>query len=78
MDDVTVISPLLATVYDALGLAFDSASVGSVRAEAPTVSIDVVEAALISAYDDRFTLIDSAWDPAVLAVAGETVADHRA
>lgn len=76
-DDAPLLAPLLTTVYDALGLRFDPASVGAVASEAPGLSIDLVEAALTAAYDDRFSLVRAAWDPGVLDEARATVADHR-
>ncbi|WP_202862974.1 lipoate--protein ligase family protein [Ornithinimicrobium murale] len=78
IDDAPLLAPLLTSVYDALGLRFDPASVGAVSAEAPEVAVDLLEAALTAAYDERFGLADVGWDPAVIAEARENVADHRA
>lgn len=77
VDDAPLLAPLLTTVYDALGLRFDPASVGAVASEAPGVSIDLLEAALIAAYDEQFGLVEAVWDPPVVDEAWETVTDHR-
>ncbi|USQ81557.1 lipoate--protein ligase family protein [Ornithinimicrobium faecis] len=77
-DDALLLAPLLTTVYDALGIRFDPASVGSVASEAPSVSIDLLEAALTAAYDERFGLVEADWESAVLDEAKATVADHLA
>lgn len=77
VDDAPVLASLLSTVYEALDLRFDPASVGAVASEAPGVSIDLLEAALTAAYDERFDLVEAPWDPAVLDEARASVADHQ-
>ncbi|WP_109473076.1 lipoate--protein ligase family protein [Ornithinimicrobium cavernae] len=77
VDDAPLLAPLLTTVYDALEIRFDPASVGAVATEAPDVSIDLLEAALTAAYDDRFGLEEADWDPTVIDEARANVADHR-
>ncbi|MGA4508533.1 lipoate--protein ligase family protein [Propionibacteriaceae bacterium G1746] len=77
IDDSAVIKPLLVEVYDALELAFDPASVGAVRDEAPQVSIDVLEQAFIGAYDDRFGLTEAPVDERLRDEAARLVGDHR-
>lgn len=77
VDDADLLRPLLATVYEALELRFDPASVGTVSAEAPAATIDVLERALIGAYDDRFGLRESRIDHSLVAEAKDMVADHR-
>lgn len=78
VDDAAVLKPLLAQVYDALELPFDPASVGAVATQAPGVTIEVLEQALIGAYDDRFGLTEAPPDEALLAEAASVVTDHRA
>ena len=51
--DEPVLRPVLQDVYGALGLAFDPASVGSVRAEAPAVELAGIEDALLRSFDVR-------------------------
>lgn len=77
VDDHQVLRPLLAEVYEELGVRFDPASVGSVRAEAPGIGIDDLEQAVIGAYDDRFGLVDVPLDPDLEDEAGALLADHR-
>lgn len=76
-DDAARLRPLLVEVYDALELPFDPASVGAVATEAPGLAIDVLEQALVGAYDDRFGLVETRPDAALLAEASALVADHR-
>jgi lipoate-protein ligase A len=59
------------------GMAFDAASVGSVRKEAPDLSLAELGKAVIAAYDARFGLVESALDDAVVAEAREMADDHR-
>jgi octanoyl-[GcvH]:protein N-octanoyltransferase len=69
---------VLESVYDALKLDWDPATVGAVAQEAPGVSIDDVEAALLKTYAQRYRLHPAAVGPGALAAAGERVARHRA
>ena len=68
--DEDVVRPVLVAVYDALGQELDPASVGSLSAEVPGLSVDQVAAALgqVSVEPDEQTV----------ALARELVADHRA
>lgn len=76
-DDAATVRPLLATVYDALGLRFDPESVGAVHDESPSATLDGVERAVLTAYSDRFGLETAELDETTLAEAGAMVADHR-
>ena len=78
VDDAPLVRPLLATVYDALELPFDPASVGSVRDESPSTSLADVESAIVTAYDDRYGLEQATFDQATLEAAAALVHDHRA
>src|SRR5690606_12304765 len=68
-DDATTLQPLLAEVYAALEVDFDPASVGAIADEAPGISLDDVEQAIIGAYDDRFGLVESTLSEATLLAA---------
>lgn len=76
-DGADVLRPLLTAIHENLGLPFDAESVGSVRTEAPGLSPDRFEEAVIAAYDERFGLASVRLDDDVLATAGELVDDHR-
>jgi hypothetical protein len=69
-------------VYDALGLPFDPASVGSIRDEAPGVSPEVVGEAVVAAFTARLAtapgeLAAATLDRATLDRATALVPDHR-
>ncbi|KRF16629.1 lipoate--protein ligase [Nocardioides sp. Soil797] len=76
-DDVPALQPLLTRVYAALGVDFDPASVGAFAQEAPGVPLETLEQAVIGAYDDRFGLVESTIQHAVLDEAEAMVTDHR-
>lgn len=73
LDDVAVLRPLLEVVYDAIEVPFDPSSVGSIADEGAPV--DLVEDAIIGAYDDRFGLAEGDIGP--LDEAHRMVDDHR-
>lgn len=77
-DDTDILRPLLTVLYQILDLPFDASSVGSVCAEAPELSLDRLEAAIIAAYGDRFDLTPSAVDDELLTAARGLVDDLRA
>ncbi len=68
--------PVLREIYALLGLPFDEASVGSLRAEQPDLTIDDVEDALLEVYGVT-SVPPTPLDPATLALAEELVAQHR-
>lgn len=76
-DDAAILQPLLAEVYAALEVEFDPTSVGAFAQEAPGVSLETLEQAVIGAYDDRFGLVASTVSPTVLDEARAMVADHQ-
>jgi lipoate-protein ligase A len=76
-DDADVLRPLLSQVYAKLELPFDAGSVGSVHEEAPGISLDGFEEAVIGAYDGRFGTVPSSLGEPVLATARGMLADHR-
>jgi hypothetical protein len=68
--------PVLGRVYAHLGLPFDEASVGSLTGEAPALTMDAVEAALIDAFGaDPSCDVPPA--PETLELAHELVDQHR-
>ncbi|MDA1004733.1 MAG: hypothetical protein O3B31_15525, partial [Chloroflexi bacterium] len=71
VDGAEDIRRVLATVNDALGLAWDPAAVGSVCDEIGGVTWDDVAAALIAAFAARFAVHDVAIDDATLERARE-------
>lgn len=77
LDDADLIRPVLTEIYRHLGLPFDATSVGSVRAEQPAITLDVLEASVIAAYDRRFGLSAASMDDAVLTHARDLLNDHR-
>ena len=68
---------VLESVYDALELDWDPATVGAVADEVPGVSIDDVETALLAAYAQRYHLHPAVLGPRELTAATERVARHR-
>jgi octanoyl-[GcvH]:protein N-octanoyltransferase len=68
---------VLEGVYDALELDWDPATVGAVAQEAPGVSSDDVETALLAAYAHRYRLHPAVVAPRELSAARERVARHR-
>lgn len=77
-DDIDILRPLLTVLYRILDLPFDASSVGSVRTEAPELSLERLEAAIIAAYGDRFELAPSTVDDELLTAARALVDDLRA
>ncbi|RCW39708.1 lipoate-protein ligase A [Halopolyspora algeriensis] len=76
-DGADVLRPLLAEVYDALELPFDGDSVGSIRTEAPGLTLASLEEAVLDAYDHHFGLTSADLDENVLATARQLLDDHR-
>lgn len=75
-DDATL-RPVLAEVYRCLGLPFDTTSVGSISAEVPGVSPEIVERALLDAYRSRGALTPSTLRGEVLSRAAQLIDRHR-
>jgi lipoate-protein ligase A len=76
VENAARVRSVLESVYDALGLEWDPASVGAVAEEAPRVSVDDVEQALLSDYARRYRLVPAPIPRDALAAAGERVARH--
>jgi len=77
-DDVQRLRPLLRDVYDALDLPFADSSVGSLAEEAPGVDLDIVEDAVLAAYDKRFGLAPGCLSDSVVEEARLLLPEHRA
>jgi lipoate-protein ligase A len=67
---------VLESVYDALGLEWDPATVGAVAEEAPRVSIDDVEYALLGDYARRYCLVPTTIPRDAVAAALERIGRH--
>jgi lipoate-protein ligase A len=68
---------VLESVYRALELDWDPTTVGAVAEEAPGVSIDDVERALLGTYAQRYRLHPTPISPAAVAAAAERVPRHQ-
>ncbi len=76
-DDAEVLRAVLSGVYRALDLPFDIASVGSIRDEAPDVSLDLLETAVLAAYDADHVLTPITVDGEATRTAEGLLPDHR-
>ncbi len=76
-DGAEVLAPLLGRIYRSLGLPFDPASVGAVRLEAPDLTLDDLEEAVLTGYADRSAPIGVELTGEVLAAATARLDDHR-
>ncbi len=72
-----VLRPLLREVYGALDLPFDDSSVGSLSEEAPGLSLDTVEEAVLSTYEERFGLVPAGLADGLVDEALTLLPDHR-
>jgi octanoyl-[GcvH]:protein N-octanoyltransferase len=68
----------LEPVYDALGLAWDPETAGSVEDEVGPVSLADAEEALLAELAGSFDLSEDGFDPETLALAAELEPGHRA
>jgi octanoyl-[GcvH]:protein N-octanoyltransferase len=75
--DADLLRPGLAAVHRALDLPFDERVVGCVVDEAPSVTLDLVEAVVLSAYDARFGLTPATAADDLLTEATALATDHR-
>ena len=76
-DGASVMRPLLSEVYAALDQPFDGSSVGSLSEEAPGLTLDVVEDAMLGAYAKRFGLEPAALPDALVAEAESLRSGHE-
>lgn len=77
VDGAEQVRAVLTEVYRELELPFDPASVGSVRGEAPELSTDRVEKAVVAAYEQRFPAVAASARPDLLEEAAGMVDGHR-
>ncbi|HEX6246928.1 MAG TPA: lipoate--protein ligase family protein [Nocardioidaceae bacterium] len=77
VDGAAVLRPLLREVYDALDLPFDEGSVGSLVEEAPGVTLDEAEAAVVAGYAHQFGATPGELPPGLVEEAQALLADHR-
>jgi lipoate-protein ligase A len=68
---------VLESVYAALELEWDPATVGAVADEAPDVSVDVVERRLIELYSQRYELVPATLPHRILVLAREDAPRHQ-
>jgi hypothetical protein len=71
------INAVLRPVYAALGLGWEPAATGSVQADAPAATWDLVAAAIVTEYAREYDLVDAALDPETLALAHDLAPEHR-
>jgi octanoyl-[GcvH]:protein N-octanoyltransferase len=71
-----VLRDALAAVYDPLELEWDPATAGAVEDDAPGVTVDDVERAVLGAYARRFELVEASVDAGTLALARRLEARH--
>jgi len=74
--DSRSIRDVLIPVYEALRLAWDPRTAGSVEDEAETVTTEGVEGAILSHLADRYELIEAPIDEETLALAERLESDH--
>lgn len=77
VDDAPRLREVYAAMYPHLDLAFDPASVGSVRDEAPEVRVDDLRHRLLSRLGAADAVVETAPDGPTLAEARDLVARHR-
>jgi hypothetical protein len=68
---------VLVPVYDALGIGWEPATVGSVEDEVPGTTPAEVEGAILAALAERFEIGEVKLDPATLALADQLEPRHR-
>jgi octanoyl-[GcvH]:protein N-octanoyltransferase len=66
----------LIPVYEALGLSFDEATVGSIEDEAGAIAVEGVEKAILARLAERYELTDAETAPETLALAERLESDH--
>ena len=77
VEDDERINAVLEPVYTELGLDWEPAATGSVRAEAPSVDWDSVSDALVAEYAREYELVEAEVDPETLALAKSLAPEHR-
>jgi octanoyl-[GcvH]:protein N-octanoyltransferase len=77
VDGAPRVRAVLEDVYDALGLEWDPASVGSIAAELPGITVAQVQAALLAPIAGRYRLVPSGIEDAERAAAHEQLGRHH-
>ena len=77
VESADALRPALTDVYSALGLDWDPATTGGVADEAPGVSIEAVQQALLAQYARRYRLVPASLGENELAAASGLTARHR-
>lgn len=68
---------VLSDVYDALAVPWDLHTVGAVASEAPGVTVERVEQALLAEYARRYELREAPLGPDAIAAAQQVIERHR-
>jgi octanoyl-[GcvH]:protein N-octanoyltransferase len=76
VQDSRSVRDVLIPVYEALGLAWDPSTAGSIEDEAGAVTTESVEEAILSRLGERYELSDVPVDAATLALAQRLESDH--
>jgi lipoate-protein ligase A len=71
------INAVLEPVYAALDLEWEPAASGSVRAEAPSATWDLVADAVVTAYAREYDVVEDGVDPETMALARRLAPEHR-
>jgi octanoyl-[GcvH]:protein N-octanoyltransferase len=71
------ITAVLDPVYAALGLDWDPAATGSVRAEAPGVGWDAVSDAIVAEYAREYDVVEGEMDAETMELAKSLAPEHR-
>jgi octanoyl-[GcvH]:protein N-octanoyltransferase len=71
------INAVLGPVYAALGLDWDPAATGSVRAEAPGLGWDAVGDAIVTEYAQEYDVVEDEVDAETLELANSLAPEHR-
>jgi lipoate-protein ligase A len=72
------IRDVLLPVNEALGLEWDPATVGSLQDEAPDITWEAAETAIIEGFTARYDVAETSLDEAVIALARELEHTHAA
>lgn len=78
VSDADRVRDVLVPVYRELGLRWDPQTVGSLRDEAPEVTWERAEEALLARFAERYDLVPDEIDPGVVEVAERLEAEHLA
>ncbi len=77
VDGASRLRAVLEAVYEALGLAWNPASVGAVTDEAPGAGLEDVRRAVLAQYETRYALTPASLTSDDLARAAELIARHQ-